>query len=370
MPLLVLSLTGSAFKAGLVGVADGLALLVAGLPAGVLADRLDRRVLMTVSTLVRAVAVGSVAVAFAIGRPPFAQLLLVSVLNGAFAAVFYVAERSLVATIVPTELLPDAVAVATARNAAAGVVGPPVGGALFGIARELPFIGDGLSYLALFAVLLGLRAPPRQRLEPRGRGLKTVVGEARDGFRWMWRQPFVRASGLVFAVANTTIRAVQLLALIILRRHGASSAAIGLSFALMSGGILAGSVIAGPLRRRIRTRFAVLVEPWSYVVFVPVLLVAHTPLAVGVLVGAMLVPLPLSDSVIITRWMVMAPDDLRSRVTASTGVLSTSLAWLGPLAAGALVQYTGIDTTVIAIAAWSALIAVAATLSRAFRTPD
>ncbi|HUB75600.1 MAG TPA: hypothetical protein VL977_01025 [Solirubrobacteraceae bacterium] len=160
-----------------------------------------------------------------------------------------------------------------------------------------------------------------------------------------------------------------LLGILILRRHGAPPAEIGLAFALVSGGILAGSLASGRLRRRVPARWAVLVEPWSYVLFVPLLLIAHTPLAVGLVIGAMLLPIPLSDSVIVARWMAMAPEELRSRVTASTGLLASVLAWLGPLAAGALVQYTGIETTVLAIAAWSGAIALGATLSRAFRNP-
>ena len=49
LPLLVLALTGSGFQMGIVGVLGRLPDLLFGLPAGALADRIDRRRLMIVA---------------------------------------------------------------------------------------------------------------------------------------------------------------------------------------------------------------------------------------------------------------------------------------------------------------------------------
>ncbi len=82
MPLLVLALTGSAAQAGIVGFARALAYPLSPLPAGVLADRFDRRRLLIGCAAGRAMAMGSVVVALAVGRPPLLQLVAVAFING------------------------------------------------------------------------------------------------------------------------------------------------------------------------------------------------------------------------------------------------------------------------------------------------
>jgi MFS family permease len=93
MPLLVLSLTGSPAKAGLVAFARSIAYPLSPLPAGVLADRFDRRQLMILCALGRAVAMGSVALVLALDRPPLAQLVAVAFLNAMGWTVSTIAER-------------------------------------------------------------------------------------------------------------------------------------------------------------------------------------------------------------------------------------------------------------------------------------
>jgi MFS family permease len=127
MPLLVLFLTGSAADAGLVGVAGTIAYPVAALPSGVLADRMDRRRLMMASALLRLVAIGSVPVAFAFGRPSLVQLVVVALVNATLFSTSSVAERGLIGEIVAAEAYPEAVTLNEARSAVALTAGPPLG---------------------------------------------------------------------------------------------------------------------------------------------------------------------------------------------------------------------------------------------------
>jgi MFS family permease len=59
-PLLILALTGSAAKAGVVGLAKWLPLALFAVPAGVLADRLNRKRLMIACDAIRMVAAASI----------------------------------------------------------------------------------------------------------------------------------------------------------------------------------------------------------------------------------------------------------------------------------------------------------------------
>src|SRR5579859_2129509 len=196
-PLLVLALTHSPAKAGVVGLAKWLPLGVAAIPAGMAADRFDRKRLMIASDAVRALLLSSIPLALWLGHPPFAQIAAVAFLDGCLFTVRYVCERGAIAHVVDSARLPDAVALNEARTFAASIVGPPLGGLLFAAARALPFLADALSYLGSMFSVAFTRASfqlPRSTPTPRGR-----LGGVGSGLSWLWRQPFFRASALLFA---------------------------------------------------------------------------------------------------------------------------------------------------------------------------
>ena len=93
-PLLVLALTGSARDAGIVGFARGLPFLLVYLPAGVLVDRWNRKRVMLAADAGRALAIGSVAVWLALGRPPLAWLAVASFVEGCLFVFFQLSESA------------------------------------------------------------------------------------------------------------------------------------------------------------------------------------------------------------------------------------------------------------------------------------
>jgi MFS family permease len=139
-PLLVLALTGSPAKAGFVGLAKWLPLAPAALPAGMLADRFDRKRLMISSDAIRALLLASIAVAVLAGRASFIEVAAVAFLDGCLFTVRYVCERGALAHVVEPQL-PDAVARNEARMFAANIVGPPLGGLLFAGCRTRSYRG-------------------------------------------------------------------------------------------------------------------------------------------------------------------------------------------------------------------------------------
>ena len=108
-PLLVLAVTGSAAKAGMVAFARTLPWLLFPLPAGVAADRWDRRRLMIAADGVRVLAVGGLAAAILLHRTAFWAIPLVAFVEGAAAAVFTTAQFGALRAVVPTPQLPAAV---------------------------------------------------------------------------------------------------------------------------------------------------------------------------------------------------------------------------------------------------------------------
>lgn len=370
MPLLVLSLTGSPAKAGVVGFARALAYPLTTLPAGVLADRIDRRVLMIICAAGRGLAMGSIVLLLAIGRPPLGQLLAVAFVNGALWSASLIAERGLLPAVVPGEALPDAVALNEARESVAVVGGPALGGALFGLARALPFAADTASFAAALLTLLGIRTRVGPTVRPErspGSPARHALREIGEGISWLWRAPFLRAGSLLYAAANVTLGAVLLLGVLVARRQGASSAEIGVAYAIIGAGGVVGAALAGPLRRLLGTRWSVVCEPWFSVVLVPLLLLCHSAVAVGVVIGVALMPIALSSSVVVGHRLTLTPDHLRGRVQAAASFVAGSVSWLGPLAIGALFQEGGEAAAVLALAGWALAVALAATVSRGLR---
>lgn len=365
MPLLVLTLTHSPAKAGIVGLARALAYPLTPLPAGVLVDRWDRRWVMVGCAAGRAVAMGSLVVMLALSRPPFWQLLAVAFLNSMLWSVSLIAERGLLPAVVPSQALADAVALNEARESIAVIGGPAAGGALFGVARALPFLADTISFVAAGLAAVAVRVPATAvaRVGPRA-SMREAISE---GISWLWERPFLRAGSFLYAAANVTLGSVELLAVLIAAHHGASSAAIGMAFAIVGAGGIASALLARPLRRRLSTRWSVLSEPWFAVAFVPFLLLARSALLIGAVVAIMFLPMALSTSVVVGQRLALTPDHLRGRVQASASFIAGSIGWIGPLTIGVLFQDVGETTTVLTLAGWTLAIAIAATCSRSLR---
>ncbi len=363
-PLLVLALTGSAVKAGVVGLAKWLPVALFALPAGVLADRVNRKRLMIVCDGVRALVLASIPVVLAVGHLSYLQVVVVAFVDGGLFAVSYVTERSALGQLVAPEQLPSAVAQNEARWFAASVAGPPLGGLLFAAGRSLPFLADAVSYAASSLAVALTRTPFEQ---PRTPGRGGVRSELAEGLVWIWQRPFFCATALLSSAGNPLFTGLYLLAILLAKQHGASSAAVGLMFAVVGAGGLLGALVAAPLRRHLSARSAVLAEDWLLAATLPLLLVVHAAVAIGFVVAAAEFLTPLTNSIVAGQRVALTPNRLRGRVQASATTLTMSLGWVGPLAVGVAFQHTGQTTTVLALTAYAVTLAGAATLTPALR---
>ncbi len=358
-PLLVLELTHSPAKAGVVGFARLLPSPLLGLAAGVASDRLNRRRIMLAADLVRAAALGTLAVLVAT-HPVFWPIPLIAFVEGAGDVFFAACSTGVLRAVVPPERLPDAISVWTGRNAAVGIAGPPVGGALFGLSRVAPFAGDAVSYGASFASLLAMRTPFQ---EERERAPLRIRAHLREGFQFLWRQRFLRVTSFLYAVGNITEPAYLLAVIVIGRRDGLSGGLIGLLLGIFSASILGGSLLAPLVRRRLGIRAIVRSELYLGVAVVAFL---AWP-SVWVLFAALLpqaVFLPITDSVVVSALIAVTPDRLLGRVEAVRALIARGTQALGPLLAGALLASTSERAAVGAFAALTVALAVAGTVVR------
>ena len=362
-PLLVLTLTGSAAKAGIVAFVRLLAMAVFALPAGLAADHWSRRRLMIAAHGVRAVAIGALAVLVASDEVVYWAIPVVAFVEGAGAAVFSAAQSGAFRAVVPTPQLPTAVAVVTGREAAIGVASPALGGVLFGIARALPFVVHAVLYLFSAVALLAMRTPFQQEREVDRSRLRARMAE---GFRFLWDNAFLRTVSLLFGLANFIGPGVLFAIVVIGEEQGLTSGRVGLLVAAFGACILVGSFLSPLVRRRLPVRGVLLLELWTWVgcglfVIWPNVYV----LAASILPTALAIPS--TDSVVHSYRYAMTPDRLMGRVASVWTTIGLAIAPLGPLVAGLLLESTSARAAIAVFAAAGLMLALWGTLSGSIR---
>src|SRR5690242_18847551 len=230
-PLLVLAVTGSAASAGVVGAAEFAPMLAFSLVAGVAADRFNRKRVMICADIVNATAVGVLAAAIFSHHAALWLIVVVAFVDSTSAVFFRAAQSGAFRAVVPLSQIPAAASVSQGRAAVVRLASPPIGGALFGIARALPFLADAIAYAFSTGSLLLMRTRFQEERERDRAPLKQRFAE---GISFFLRIPFLRTTMLMIAVSNFSVAGIQLSVIVLAKRHGLSSAAIG-GFVALTG---------------------------------------------------------------------------------------------------------------------------------------
>jgi MFS family permease len=360
LPLLILAVTGSPAQAGIVGALRGLAYLLVGLPAGALVDRWERKRLMVVCDIVRALALASIPVALVTGRLTVVQLYVVNFLEGTLSIFFGLAEAAALPRVVPREQLAAAVSQGEAAAATAGLVGPALGGALFGLGRALPFVADAVSYAVSAVSFLGIRTRFQAvRVAER----RPMLAEIRDGVGWLWRQPVVRLlMGLSFAI-NVLYGGWPLLLIELGKHVGASPGTIGLLFSSGGAAGIFGAVVAPRVQRRFTVGQIMIGMAWVFAITWPPYALAPNALTLGLVNALGFFFVPIYTSTHYSYRLALVPDELQGRVNSPFRLGTFGGNTLGFLLMGALLEWTGPIATVWITFVPQVALAVVSTLS-------
>jgi len=346
LPLLVLALTGSAAQAGLVGALQTLPHLVFSLPAGALIDRWDRKAVMVRCDIARALAYGSVPLASALGHLTLAQLCAVALVGGTAFVFFNIAQVSALPRVVTPAHLPRANGVNASVDAAAGLLGPGLGGVIIGLARTtisgaaLAYLVDGISYVASVLSLLFIRTPFQgERAPPPVRSLRAEIA---DGLRFLWAHPVLRIIGLLNLVRNILV-APAYLAVIVLARGAlhADARAVGLIFGLGSVGGILGSAVAPWATARLRYGRVIVGTVALEALALALLAAAPTPALLVAGWALYTLSAPIQTVTLITYRQAVTPDAVQGRVNGAARLLVFGGNSLGQAAGGLLLGPLG-----------------------------
>ncbi len=154
--------TGSALAIGWIGLAQFGPALLLFLPAGQLVDRHDRRTLLSVALGISSCA-AMLMLLTALNHWPLGLLYLASAINSSALTLNRPARASLVPTLVPGNVLPNAVAWATGTFQAATFAGPVMAGLIIALSGDA-IVAFGLNCLLyVVALLMALRIGARER---------------------------------------------------------------------------------------------------------------------------------------------------------------------------------------------------------------
>lgn len=363
--VVVYSESNSPVLLGIIGAARILPYVLLSVPAGIVADRFDRRMVLLVTDVARGVLMVALAASVALGASTLVIIAL-SILAACFSTFFGPAIASLLPTLVSEDDLGPANSAWATLDNVAFIIGPAIAGILLAVGGlEVAFLLNAVSFAVVAVILWRLKVPER-----------AVPAETREGEEEQpvgWRDlarpmagPFILDAATSFVGGGLGVLTV-VIAIDVL---GAGEAGTGwLQAATGVGGVVAGVAGGALLARRLSVPLLIggVVGGIGFAWLALSGSLVTAMLAIGIAVAGLLL-LDIVNTTLIQR---MVPDALRGR---AMGILQTSSAItysLGSLLIPLLADAIGIATVLVASGVLTLLgVVVALVLSRTAGEPE
>jgi MFS family permease len=344
-PLLILALTHDASKAGFAFALRSLPYLFLSLPAGALIDRWNRKLVMILCDTGRALALGSIPVAYVLGYLTIAQLYIVALVEGTLFVLFDIAEVACLPRVVPKAQLPAATGQNQATGGIATLISQPLGGAIYGLNQFLPFIGDAVSYVVSVVSLMFIKTPFQgERTVERRR----LGAEIREGLAWLWHQPLIRYMAFLTGSLNFVFGGAFLCIILLALHMGATPFQIGLIGAISSVGGIIGSIVGAAIQKRFSFGAVIIATLIIQGIAWPLQILAPNIYILGALGAVIFLMGPIYNVVQFSYRIALIPDRLQGRVNSAFRLLAFGFQPLGGALAGILLQQFGTTITILA----------------------
>jgi MFS family permease len=365
LPWLALVLTGSALALG--GVLAVMAvpralLMVVG---GVSVDRFSPRRVMLGSNAVRLVAVTALGLVVLAGAAQLWMLYAFALVFGVADAFFFPAQTSIVPELVEPEQLQRANGITQGTTQGSVLIGPAVAGVVIaalgsgaaGATNDgigIALLVDAATFMASLATLLLIR--PRAHTVT---AQPSILESLREGVRFVWRSPGLRAVMAISLSANLFIVGPFEVGMpfIAYSRLPEGAAAFGIVMAAFGGGALLGLVIASvlPAPRPSRLGLVVIGTLALAGLGVAALSLVHTTLLAAIVIGGSGAALGVGNLIGITWIQGRIPPDLMGRVMSLLITGSVGLVPVSMVVAGAAAQLSVDGTMLVAGCGMAAL---------------
>lgn len=351
VPLLVLRATGSVAQMGLLTGAAGAAAVVAGVFAGILADRLDRWILMAACDLARMILYGLIPLVWAV-HPEVWLLYVILPVCAAIGMVFQVGYVTVVPALSGPARITEANGLLYAAQSAAAVAGPLLAGLISAVLGPANAIAVNAASFAVSAVgVLVVRHGLASRREERadsaapdvpGPSSPGAAGPWREflaGARFLWQNPVLRSLTVLLTFFIFATQGLPDVLIYYLKHDlGQGDGVVGLVLGVAALGTVAGALLVAPIRRRLGFG-----TTWTGAVMLSALAIAGLGATGSVPPTAVLAALYLGCASVagicsMSLRQEVAPDRLLGRVTAAFWTIHFSL---GPIGAALLTWSAG-----------------------------
>jgi predicted MFS family arabinose efflux permease len=243
----VLTLGVGEGRTGLLQTALTLPFILFAIPAGLLADRISRRVLMAGAESLRAVALLAILALIGLNLLTLPLLAVAGFVAVCGTVVYSVAAPALVPSLVAAQALPAANARIELARTVAFAGGPALGGVLVGWVGAAPAFGVAAALSVMAVVLLSGIYEPARAPSPR----RHPLHEIREGAAFVLHHALLRPVFITQFVFNTA--SFLLLAVFVpyaVRHLGLSATGVGTTLAMYGVGMVAGALMATRVMRR------------------------------------------------------------------------------------------------------------------------
>ena len=348
LPLLVLALTGSGLAMGVVAALQTLPDLVFGMVAGATADRSDRKRMMFLADLGRAVLTALIPLSVALDGPTMAVILIVAAPTSVLRSFFLAGYTASVPALVGRSQVGRANSYFEAIYSMGYILGPAIAGILAATIGPGPTLAiDAISFALSAIGLLFVRRDLRAAIDRPRQPLRT---EIREGIDYILGDRTLRAIILFWGAISILISPlVTALAVRITKDLALEPSILGLLLAAYGVGTVGGSLLTA--RMIGRSRPGVVLLGGSLVMGLALVLVAvedGVPLLLGTAVVA-----GIAQSMVLVTYITVrtafSPDDLLGRIGSTARTVSLGLQPIGLLAGGALIDLTSGSATIALI---------------------
>ena len=349
MPLLATSVTSDPRLIAGVTVAQRLPWLFFILPGGAWADRFDRRLLRMRLDIARAAVMAVLVGAIALDRASIVVIYVVAMMLASAEAVVDSSSMAMVPATVDGPDLERAIGrLGSTELAMNDLVGPPLGGLLFGLAIAVPFGVDAVTFAGA-ALVMGFMSGSYR---PTAASTSSTVDRPSireslaEGIRWLWNHRLLRTLALV-STALGTASFIGNAVFVIFATDTLELSDFGYGVLLVPGALggIAGSLIAPrfkrfPLRRTLPTSvIGSGASTW-------LMALTSSPIVVGALSAVSLASVMVWNVLTLALRQRLIPDEMLGRVGASYRFLVYLGMPFGALVGGLLANQFGVRSAI------------------------
>jgi MFS family permease len=350
LPLLVLQMTGSALDTALVYTLEHLPYLLFAILGGVVADRVNRRLLLIRTDIAAALLIGLLTVLVTLQAVEVWMVYAAAFILSASRPLYHAAFQGLIPSLITPDRLAHANSRLQATQSGLDMVGPLLGAgivATLGVGLSLGV--DAVSFL-LSAAAIALTA--RVVTKRTHTGKKSFVGDVRVGLSHLRTEPALLWGAVLAAGSTFGLVLIQSNMVFYLVQHQhLPTIAIGIVFAALGVGALVGALVTPRLGRLIRPGLLIIASMITSGAGTALLLVLKGIAGIAVswvIVGAGTTVFTVTYYTLRHR---LVPDELLGRVVAITRTMAWFSLPVAPIVGGAILAAGGNFGTVVTLSA-------------------